>query len=102
MRLPAVDALVLSHPCCNHMDTETQKTLNTRHASYVLASLANGPALWSFAYPEEQIHCLHWWDSRTLALALPAANIKVHPVDITVEIRFTPAQHQLNRSVNGR
>jgi N-acyl-phosphatidylethanolamine-hydrolysing phospholipase D len=43
--IPAVDAVVLSHNHYDHMDADTLKILNARHAPHVFAPLANGPVL---------------------------------------------------------
>jgi N-acyl-phosphatidylethanolamine-hydrolysing phospholipase D len=100
--IPAVDAVVLSHNHYDHMDADTLKILNARHAPHVFAPLANGPVLQSFGYPEERIHCLDWWDGRALALRLPTTNRTAQPVETVIEISCTPAQHQSSRSVNDR
>jgi N-acyl-phosphatidylethanolamine-hydrolysing phospholipase D len=100
--IPAVDAIVLSHNHYDHMDANTLKTLNARHAPHVFVPLGNEPWLRSFGYPKERIHCLDWWDVRSLSLALPPAHAKMQPIDVMVEITCSPAQHQTNRSFNDR
>jgi N-acyl-phosphatidylethanolamine-hydrolysing phospholipase D len=100
--IPAVDAVVLSHNQYDHMDADTLKILNARHAPHVFAALANGPVLQSFGYPEELIHCPDWRDGRALALTPPAADVKAQPIDTTAETACPPAHHHSNRSENDR
>lgn len=81
------------------MDAPTLSTLRERDNPHIFSPLGNDMLMMELGFRKDRRHCLDWWDSRAIAVYLPAEKASAAPVHATFKLICTPAQHSAGRSL---
>lgn len=82
------------------LDTKTITSLNKLQKPHIFAPLGNEPYFESKGIPKSNTHCLDWWDSRTITVALPCSSSSEEKITGVFSLTCTPAQHTTGRGIH--
>lgn len=85
-KLPAIDAIIISHDHYDHLDYESIKKLKDKTKAFFMP-LGVGAHFRAWGIDEEKINEMNWWDTQNYQ---------------SLSISFTPSRHFSGRGLNNR